>query len=316
MSIGYDGIATITESYAMDINAALRAFVRTVEKGSITGAAKDLSISQPAVTKHLRNLERHVNARLLERSNRAVRPTPQGLALYETSRMALASIEAALEGVRRETGEMQGTLRIFAPSCIGAQHLDRIVMEFQEENPLVCVDLVLDNRHVDLIHENFDLAIRYDRPENQGVIARRIGLVRRVLVASPAYLKRAGPVDSVERLAELDIVTTLAFLSPRNTLTLHRGSETVEVPVRPKLRTNNAEVITRSLREGRGAGPVQTILISDDLAAGSLIQLLPEYSIRATEMFLTFPSTRFMRPIVRAFTDFLVPRLKAIEGVD
>ncbi|MBB2974182.1 LysR family transcriptional regulator [Mesorhizobium sp. RMAD-H1] len=300
----------------MDINAALRAFVRTVEKGSVTGAAKDLAISQPAVTKHLRNLERHVNARLLERSNRAVRPTPQGIALYEASRVALASIEAALEGVRRDMGEMRGALRIFAPSCIGAAHLDRIVMEFQDEHPLVCVDLVLDNRHVDLVYENFDLAIRYDRPENQDVIARRIGLIRRVLVASPAYLERVGPIDSAERLSELDVVTTLAVLSPRNTLTLCRGSETIEVPVCPKLRTNNAQVITRSLREARGIGPVQVILVSEDLATGKLVHILPDYSLRPAEMFLTYPSTRFMRPIVRAFVDFLVEKLRKVDGID
>ncbi|PRD42949.1 LysR family transcriptional regulator [Phyllobacterium phragmitis] len=300
----------------MDINAALRAFVRTVEKGSITGAAKDLAISQPAVTKHLRNLERHVNARLLERSNRAVRPTAQGLALYETSRVALASIEAALEGVRRDVGEMQGTLRIFAPSCIGAQHLDRIVMEFQDDHPLVCVDLVLDNRHVDLVYENFDLAIRYDKPENQDVIARRIGLVKRILVASPKFLESVGLVESVERLTDLNIVTTMVVLSARNTLTLCRGEETFEIPVRPSLRTNNSQVITRSLRSGRGAGPVQVILVADDLAAGTLIHILPDYALRPTEMFLTYPSTRFMRPTVRAFIDFLVLKLRKIEGID
>lgn len=139
----------------MDINTALRAFVRTVEKGSITGAARDLAISQPAVTKHLRNLERHVNARLLERSNRAVRPTAHGLALYEASRSALASIDAALEGVRRDMGEIEGTLRIHAPSCLGTRHLHGIVMAFQDEHPAVAVDLVLDNRQVDLVYENF-----------------------------------------------------------------------------------------------------------------------------------------------------------------
>lgn len=84
----------------MDIAAALRAFVRTVERGSVTAAARDLSVSQPAVTKHLRNLERHVGARLLERSSRMVRPTVQGKALYEASRSALSTIDAALEGVR------------------------------------------------------------------------------------------------------------------------------------------------------------------------------------------------------------------------
>lgn len=115
----------------MDINVALKAFIRTVEKGSITAAARDLGVTQPAVTKHISNLERHVQARLLERSSKIVRPTAHGLELYEASRIAIASIDAALEGVRINTGEIEGNLRIHAPSCIGVGHLERIVGNFR-----------------------------------------------------------------------------------------------------------------------------------------------------------------------------------------
>lgn len=159
----------------MDIAAALRAFVRTVERGSMTAAARDLSISQPAVTKHLRNLERHVGARLLERSSRIVRPTTQGQALYDASRDALVTIDAALEGVRRDMGAVEGNLRIHAPSCLGAKHLHGIIATFQRERRGVTADLILDNRDVDLIHENFDLAIKYGRPTGNDLIIRRLG---------------------------------------------------------------------------------------------------------------------------------------------
>ncbi len=216
----------------MDLAIALRAFVRTVERGSVTGAARDLAVSQPAVTKHLRNLERHVGARLLERSSRIVRPTPQGQALYEASRSALASIDSALEGVRRDMGAIEGPLRIHAPACLGAKRLHPIVMAFQAEHPAVTVDLVLENRNVDLVYENFDLAVKYGRPEGQELIIRRLGLVRRILVASPDFLARVGPVDPLERLSAIDIVTTPAVVSPRDMLVLHRGGETFEVQVR------------------------------------------------------------------------------------
>jgi DNA-binding transcriptional LysR family regulator len=300
----------------MDINAALRAFVRTVEKGSVTGAARDLAISQPAVTKHLRNLERHVNARLLERTTRCVRPTAHGLALYEASRTALASIEAAMEGVRRDMGEIVGVLRIHAPPCLGVQHLHRMVMAFQDEHPAVMVDLVLDTRQVDLVYDNFDLAVRYGKLDNQDLIARRIGWTRRILVAAPEYLKRVGPIDSLDRLYEVSVIATMTMLSYRDTLTLCRGNATIEAPVRPSLRTDNAQVITSSLRAGRGAGPVQVILVSEELADGRLVRILPEYEVKPTEVFLTYPSTKFMRPVVRAFTDFLIPRLRALDGID
>ncbi|CAN7595944.1 LysR family transcriptional regulator [Bosea sp. LjRoot237] len=300
----------------MDIAVALRAFLRTVERGSVTAAARDLSVSQPAVTKHLRNLERHVGARLLERSARMVRPTVQGKALYEASRSALATIDAALEGVRHEMGTIEGLLRVHAPSCIGVRHLHPIALAFQKRHPDVTIDLVLENRAVDLVYEGFDLALRYGRPDSQELIVRRLGLVRRILVAAPQFLARSGPIGTPERLSEIDVVTTPTLLAPGDMLTLLRGGEVVDVPVRPIMRTNHADAITATLLSGRAAGPVQQLLVSDELAAGRLVRILPDYEVKPTEAFWTFPSVRFMRPVVRAFTDFAIPALRAVEGVD
>jgi DNA-binding transcriptional LysR family regulator len=300
----------------MDINTALRAFVRTVEKGSLTGAARDLAISQPAVTKHLRNLERHVNARLLERSSKSVRPTTHGMALYEVSRNALASIDAAMEGVRRDMGDIEGSLRVHAPCCLGTQHLHGMIMQFQDEHPAVTVDLILDNRNVNLIYENLDLAVCYGKIDSQEIIVRRIGWIQRILVASPEYIKRTGPIETLERLSESDIVATTAILSPRDSLTLCRDdNSTIEVAVRPMLKTNNAQVLTSSLLAGRGVGPVQVNMVSRELSDGSLVRVLPDYVVKPTEVFMTYPSTKFMRPVVRAFTDFVVPKLRSVEGI-
>lgn len=300
----------------MDINSALRAFVRTVERGSITSAARDLAVSQPAVTKQLRNLEQHVNARLLERSSRSVRPTAHGMALYEVSRQALASIDAALEGVRRSMGEIEGTLRLHAPSCIGSQHLHGIVMDFQDTHAGIGVELVLDNRNVDLVYENFDMAIRYGRIDDQELVVRRVGWVQRILVAAPSYLRRTGPIETPDRLAEVDVVATTTILSERNTLSL-RGPDQIlaEVPVRPVFKTNNAHVILNTLLAGRGVGPVQRNLVVEALASGALVHVLPGFVVKPSEAFLVYPSTRFMRPVVRAFSDFVIPRLRAIDGI-
>lgn len=300
----------------MDIAAALRAFVRTVERGSVTAAARDLDMSQPGVTKHLRNLERHVGARLLERSARLVRPTPQGQALYDGSREALIAIEAALEGVREDMGAVEGHFRIHAPSCIGTKHLHRIVMSFQRQYPLVTADLILDNREVDLVYENFDLAIKYGRPTDQDIIIRRLGFSRRIVVAAPDFLERVGPIDTLERLSEVGLVMSARLTSPRDVLTLrHARGDLVDIPIRPVLRTNSAEVIAATLINGHAAGPVQQLLVSDELSEGRLIRLLPDYEVRPTEAFLAYPSVRFMRPVVRAFTDFVVPALRSIDGM-
>lgn len=300
----------------MDLAAALRAFIRTVERGSVTAAARDLGVSQPAVTKHLRNLESHVGARLVERSSRIVRPTALGQSLYEASRSALTTIDAALEGVRRDMGEIEGLLRVHAPTCIGVKHLHRIVLAFQERFPTVTVDLVLEDRTVDLVYENFDIGVKYGRPEGQEIIIRRLGMVRRILVASPEFLARVGPIETVERLSEVDVITTAAVLSPRDSLTLVRDGRSVEASVRAVLRTNNAMVITNTLLDGHAAGPVQHLLVADELADGRLVRILPEFEVKSQEVYWAYPSVRFMRPAVRAFTDFVVPQLRMVEGID
>lgn len=301
----------------MDLSLALRAFIRTVERGSVTGAARDLAISQPAVTKHLNNLERHVNARLLERSARAVRPTAQGLALFEASRPALASLDAALEGIRRDNGKIEGALRIFATSCLGVQCLHPLLMEFQRLHPDVTADLELDSRAIDLAYENFDLALRHGRPTETDVVARRIGTARRVLVASPAYLESAGPIDTPEDFTARPVVASLTALAGRDRLTLiDPQGEMMEIAVRPLLRTNLAQAVLESLKAGHGPGSTQFLMVADALATGELVRILPDYEVKPSEIYLSLPATRPQRPAVRAFVDFIVPRLKAVDGID
>jgi DNA-binding transcriptional LysR family regulator len=105
-------------------------------------------------------------------------------------------------------------------------------------------------------------------------------------------------------------------VSPRDMLVLHRAGEAIEVPVRAVLRTNAAEVIAQTLLGGYAAGPVQQLFVTEDLAAGRLVRILPDYEVKPSEAFLAYPSVRYMRPVVRAFTDFAVPALRAIEGID
>jgi DNA-binding transcriptional LysR family regulator len=298
----------------MDLAAALRAFVRSVERGSMTAAAADLGVSQPAVSKLLRNLESHVGAKLVERGARALRPTPQGLALYEAAGGALAAIDAAIEGLRSDGGAIEGRLRLHGPACIGERHLHALATQFQDRYPGVSIELSLDNRPVDLIRENFDLALRMERPTDQRLVMRRIGYSRRVLVAAPAYLARRGPAPGYEALAGHDLVVTDASLHG-GALLLRRGKEKICIPVRPKLTTNNAQVLLDALKAGRGIGTTQLLLVAEDLAAGRLLRVLPDWEIEPTEFFLVYPSTKYLRPTVRAFVDFVAPALRRVEGI-
>ena len=176
----------------------------------MTAAAADLGVSQPAVSKLLRNLETHTGARLLERSSRAMRPTAQGLALYEAAGDALAAIDAAIEGVRSDAGAINGSLRLHGPTCVGERHLHSIVMSFQDKHPTVAVELTLENRSVDLIHENVDLAVRMGRPTDQNLILRRIGFSKRSLSRRPTI----SPAADLFVAADPYAITTSSSRTP------------------------------------------------------------------------------------------------------
>jgi len=208
-------------------------------------------------------------------------------------------------------------LRIHAPSCLGAKHLHGIVMAFQRRYPAVTVDLVLENTEVDLVYENFDLAIRYGRPTNQDLIIRRLGMIRRILVAAPGFIERFGVIDTLDKLSDLPVITSTALHAQRDVLSLrHRNGEATDISVRPVLRSNNADVIASTLIKGHAAGPVQQLLITEELAEQALVRILPDYEVRLTEVFLVYASLRFMRPALRAFTDFAIPALRTVDGID
>lgn len=199
--------------------------------------------------------------------------------------------------------------------CLGESHLQRIVMGFQDRNPAVSVELTLENRDADLLHENIDVAVRIGRPSNQSSILRRVGCIRRVLVAAPQYLARHGPVQRCQSLSNHTIIVTDTVLSRKGTLALCKGDAVTEISVRPALKTNNAQVLISALTAGRGVGPMQMPLVTEEMRSGRLVRILPQYEVKPSELYITYPTSRFLRPAVRAFVDFAVPALRAIDGV-
>lgn len=299
----------------MNYVSALRVFVRVVERGSMTGAASDLGISQSAVSKILRDLEEHMGARLLQRSSRAMQLSEQGRTLYDATSGALSTIDAAIEDVRGGAGAITGDLHIHGPVCVGERHLSRIVFDFQSRHPEVKVSLTLEDRTVDLIEANIDLAVRVGRPEAQNLIVRRIGASRRMLVASPDYLERHGAPRDRRDLARHGLIVSTTIISRQGMITLCRGTSATEVRAHAVITTNNPQVLIGALEAGRGIGTAQHLLVADHLASGRLIRVLPQYEIKSSELFIAYASSKFLRPVVRKFIDFTVPALQSVEGI-
>ena len=299
----------------MDLTLAMRAFVRTVERGSLTAAARDLGVSQPAVSKLIRNLEREVQARLLERNSRSLRPTTQGLRLYGEAAGALATLDAAVAAARSDTGALSGTLRLHGPVCLGEQQVGKIASAFQDRHPDVSIHMVLGNHMPDLVHENLDLAFAIGQPRSEATVCRRVGTVRRLLVASPAYVTRHGPITEPEDLSTRAVLATDVALARTGSLALQRAGTVIEVTVRPTLVTNNAAILLDAIKAGRGVGTAQAHMVEEELAAGQLIRILPEYELRSSALFLAYPSSKYLRPLVRRFIDFAVCALRDVPGL-
>lgn len=299
----------------MNYVSALRVFVRVVERGSMTAAAEDLGISQPAVSKILRDLEGHTGTRLLQRSSRAMQLSEKGRMLYDATSGALSTIDAAIEDVRSGAGSIAGDLHVHGPVCVGERHLSQIVFDFQSLHPEVKVSLTLEDRAVNLIEANIDLALCVGRPETQNLIAKRIGTSRRILVASPNYLARHGTPRSRHDLGRHALILTSTILSRQGTITLCRGRSMTEVPTHAALTTNNPQVLVAALVAGRGIGPAQYLLVTDLLNSGRLVRVLPNDEVKSSELFLTYTSGKFLRPVVREFINFLVPALRSVDGI-
>lgn len=300
----------------MDLASALRLFGRIVETGSLSSAARGLGLAQPAASKLLRRLETQCGARLFERSPLGMAPTAAGRRLYHASNTAVAAIDGAIEAIREDGHEIAGRIRVHSPGCLGERHLNRIAAAFRERHPSVAIDLMLGNDGVDLAAEEVDLAFGLRPPKDPAAIDRRIGVARRALVASPAYLARRGAPRRPEELERHDLAVTDASLSADGALRLEGPEGALEIALEPALRTNSVGVLREALLGGRAIGTAQVLLVCDELADGRLARVLPDWRIAPSDIRLSYRSARLMRPAVRAFMEFAVPEIRAIEGVD
>lgn len=282
----------------------------------MSAAARGLGLSQPAVSKLIRNLETHVGAPLLERGPTGARPTDQGARLRERLGDTLSIIDAAVGAAKDETRGISGELRLQALACLGERHLAGIAQRFRKLHPGVTVNLKLDNSPADLHAGGIDMAFGYAPAPVEGVVQARIGIVRRYLVAAPSYVASHATIDTPAALAAHDLIVTDASISGSGTLPLRRNREECAINVTPVLRTNSVGVLLEALRAGRGVGTAQLLLVDRDFAEGRLVRVLPEWEIPPSDLFVSYRAARHLRPVIRAFVDYAIPALRRIDGVE
>ena len=290
----------------------MRTFVRTLELGSLSAAARESGTTQPTVSKLLAQLEQELAVRLFERSTRGLSPTEQGQQFYRDARLVLEQYDAAVSALQGMGGKPSGTLRINAPVALGQYRLNAIVQQFLAAHPGIGIELILNDRFVDLVEEGVDIAFRLGGVPPPDVVGRRLATIPRMLVASNAYLAARGTPATPQELAVHDFVR-FAW-TPGNALLLTREGEEVQVSTSSRYRVNNALAIREALTLGSGIGICPEWLVRDLLDSGELVRVLPDWSASPQDLYLLYPSRRFQPLRARLFIDFAVERIRSLPG--
>ena len=300
----------------MDRLSEMEAFVSVVDQGGFTDAARKLGMSKSAVSKHVSALEARLGARLLNRTTRRVSPTEIGLAYYDRATTVLTGAAEADEMVGAMQDAPRGALRISVPVSFGISQISGLVGKFLAKYPEISLNLVLDDRFVELVAEGFDLAIRIGNLEDSSLRARKLAESRALLVASNSYIKQFGRPERLDDLSEHKLLH-YSNLSTGNFWRLKtRSGEERHFRVGGNLTANNGESLRRAAEGGLGIAFLPTFILGDAVQKGDLVELLPDTFNNTLGIYAVYPPGRFIQPKLRAFIDFLANEFKGIGPDD
>ncbi len=289
----------------MDRLTSLTAFVRVVDSGGFSAAGRRLEMSTTMVSNHVRALEERLGARLLNRTTRKVSLTEVGKVYYDRATQILADIEQADDIAGALQSTPRGTLRIYTGTHI-VPFVAPVIDEFLSRYPEVKVDLNMGERPIDVIEEGFDVAVRLTPPPNSSLIVRSLATWRHVLCCSPCYLEQHGPLQQLAELTEHNCVRHALYPFGDEWHFVDRWGLPANVRVSGNLITNSAEMLRRAVLDGIGVAMMAGFMIHDDLEAGRLVRLLPEYRPVELMMNAVYPHRHHLSAKVRTFIDILV----------
>ncbi|MCS4317576.1 DNA-binding transcriptional LysR family regulator [Serratia sp. BIGb0234] len=296
----------------MDRLDELAIFVAVVQHGSLAAAGRKLRRSAPAVTRAIASLEQCFGARLVERTTRRLAPTEAGLRLAERAHLLLTDYQAAV--LDTADTQLTGLLRITSPVQFGRKHVAPVVMAFLDRYPQMQIEMVLNDRNLDLIDEGLDVAVRIGHLQDSSRVARRLGQVSRVTVASPDYLARRGEPQEPAQLAEHDTIVGTQRASLREwRFGPQENGERVRLT--PRLLLNDVETQLLAVRAGKGIARLLSYQVADDLAAGTLVRLLPAFEPLPMPVQLVAQNMQRMPLKVRTFWDYAWQELSQLAQI-
>jgi DNA-binding transcriptional LysR family regulator len=305
----------------VDYFAALRAFTRSVELGSFSKAAAEQTAKVSTISRHVRALEDDVGAALLNRSTRRLRLTEAGAALYERATHILAELDAARVATKELNSRPQGLLRVAAPRAFGRRSLASYLPAFLTAYPDIRLDLMLEDRMIDLIEARADVAIRMGALQDSSLVARRIGPHERIPVASPSYLANLAPIQQPGDLQRVDCMIYAPDVGARWTYRPKSDAQAdpLGVAVGGRVQINDLDALLDMAIDGLGVALLPRWLVAGELRSGLLVALLAEWvwAVRPgpePAIWAVYPPKRVVSPKVRVFIDFVAERIKRETG--
>jgi DNA-binding transcriptional LysR family regulator len=287
----------------MDRLAAMETFVYVVESGSFSAAARRLNIGQPAVSKTIAQLETRLAVRLLLRSTRGLTPTEAGLAFFERAKRAIEEADEADNAARGAASGLTGNLRICAAVTFGRLHIVPHLGPFLEQNPELNIDLMLDDRNINLVEEGVDVALRMGALSDSGLTARKIAERRRVVLGTPAYFEKYGEPTCPADLSKHQAI--VYSLGGGANWQFKKTSEEQSVIISGRIRVNAAEGLRAAVLAHQGLTMASEWMFAPELANGAVREVMTDWTLSNQDLWAVFPTGRMASAKARAFVDYV-----------
>lgn len=300
----------------MDRYENINAFVRVVEAGGISAAADRMNIAKSVISRRLKELEQHLGVELFHRTTRQMNLTDSGRAFYQQATRILADILEAEHATSQFHGALKGNLKVALPLSFGLMHLGPAINEFLQAHPDIEFDLDFNDRHVDLLAEGFDLAIRIASLPDSSLIARRLAPIQTVMCASPNYLVRMGTPQSPSELIPHRCLVYNLISNLEHWNVMDSSGQPIKTRITPYLKASNGEFLRDAAVDGQGIVLLPTFIVYRDIERGALVPLLTNYRSSPLAAYAIYPQTRHLSQRVRAFVNFLVKRFEGVPYWD
>lgn len=291
----------------------MRTFIRIVESGSLSAAARQLETTQATISRRLQSLESLLGAKLILRSTHAMKLTDDGERCYQHARQVVDAWLALEDELQLTDDQPVGTLRVRAPHAFGQEQLLMPLIGFLADHPQLSVEWMLNDKNVDFMSDNIDCAIRVGAEVDPATVSVLLAEVPRCTVASPELLAKFPEITHPQMMSVLPWIAISTFY--QHDVTLHCQEESVTFSLVPRLSTDSLYVAKNAALAGLGIAIVSSWTVEEDLAQGRLVELLPDWQAAALPVHLVYPWARYYPTRLRKFLDLMREVMPKIAGM-